>query len=90
MAPYTDLAGNKLTLSIQIKSVPDVFVAVYGKSFLENHQESPLLMMSEMCVQISHDSFISVIALFSPIRSYVFYYTRVPQGLHSIFTRITL
>ena len=45
-----------------------MFVAVYVKSFLENHQESPLLMIREMCVQITSDRFIPVIALFSLIQ----------------------
>ncbi len=44
-----------------------MFVAVYVKSCLENHQESPLLMICEMCVQITSDRFIPVIALLSPI-----------------------
>ena len=42
-------------------------MAVYVKSFLENNQESPLLMIREMCVQITSDRFIPVIALFFPI-----------------------
>ncbi len=57
-------------------------MAVYVKSFLENHQESSLLMIREMCVQITSDRFIPGIALFSPIHIIHVITTELPEDIY--------